>query len=1448
MTELHLTLTDYQSDRRWRWLLQDERGNFIADNDVSLPDDSEYGGFRDPAAYLNYHSAYRNEADSLAQLGAWIGEHIFGDMRPKLAGSFIPPATPIHIHVPPEAQQILFRPLELAHFIDGQPFTEAGLRFIYQITGDTSPARRSTRRPSQSALRLLTVFSLPDQSNPLNLRRERYQLARFVRQLSQTRNVAIELRILQYGATRQTLKEALEAGEGWDVVHLSGHGLRGALLLEDEQGQEDLISADDLAGLLRPSQQRLKLLILDACYTGASHAAARRAIGLSDPTRNQGSTAEYQQHPTVLPSLAQQLVQHLDCAALAMRYPVGDSFATDLMLALYDKLLDKGQPLPAALQLALDSALASERARPSLSPATPLLFGARAANLRLSLPPRPVSFEPLQTGLGIAFPDEPPRLVGRVQPLRRASSALAPDSPLRGVLFYGMPGAGKTACALELAYRHERQRFVGLIWYRAPEEGASGQAPDIGQELFNLMFEIERQLNAPQLALTANLDDPQQWRAYTLPRLSGFLSQNSLLLVLDNLESLLTSSGRWRNPRWEELLAALIEHNGLSRIVLTSRRLPTSLANHPALQREAIHALSFAESVLLARELPHLQDLFADEEGRDLLKRTLRLAQGHPKLLELADGLAADRAELLALLEQAERAMTSDAGALDSFFAPRPRDSDQGETRQTERDFVAALGAWTRGVSRRLSPAAALLFTFLCRLEPPDRMTNILDANWQDFLQRLGDGHPAAPTVRDLPQLGLPPALDELQQVGLIAVETLQTQESNRQSPSNDNPPDAEQLLAILTEQFGDQIANLDPDQLQTLIADLQAQISSSSTSPGQKQISLITIHPGVAEATRAAADPDLLSAADEELGDYWIAGAQHGLRTEMQGGGRLVAQSGRRAAPYLLRRERWVDASNLLEKMIHRDSSPATLALAIPLLRRIIEATERIQAKGILANALMESGRIVEAEQIFQDGVEESIKQGNYRLASSFAGDLLNLLMLSSRFSEALAIAGEMAGYSHLAELGPWTQLGDETRRLQVLNKMGQYEEVLARVAELRPQLDLLPEQSEAQESVNPWNIREALLDTGRSAAMRSEQWAEALALNADQVQYKEARGADAFELARTRFNDYGPLIELDRFGEARALLHACRIVFEGGRHADDLGRVYSALARLENEVGSRETAVNFEKTALRYKYQANNSEGCVISHNNLANYLDPGDAPSALVLAHRLAAAVIRIQTGSGGLRTNLANLAKSDLPPSPPSFAAVAAEVEQIPGVQFRALFDRLPQTYPSGDAAIAAVWGLVEEEKAERERIKSTVESMFPPELLAAFESGDETKVKEIIASLSPDQQQALMAQMSELAEEAGLRLPEESTVPDMQEVLAQWEPLLQSIAAVAQQIEGEIGQEDIEALLPQLAERGWQIATAVRRIWAGERDAATLTADIDPNSAMLINRILAILSS
>lgn len=1026
-------------------------------------------------------------------------------------------------------------------------------------------------------------------------------------------------------------------------------------------------------------------------------------------------------------------------------------------------------------------------------------MGAPAAALSLAPPARPPEDIILpQTGLGIAFPPEPPRFVGRLQPLLRASQALAPRSAMRGVLFYGMPGAGKTTCALELAYRHAEGRFAGYVWYRAPEAGS-----DIAGELFNVLFEIERQLNAPGLGLTTALDDPARFRQFTLPRLRDLLQRYSILLALDNLETLLTASGEWRDPLWGDLVSALLAHNGPSRVVLTSRRRPAALEGHPRLHVEAIHALSLAESALLARELPRLRRLFDDAAGLALLRATLRVVQGHPKLLELADGLAGDRAALHARVAAAEAGAA--AGVLDAFFAPGER---EGETRQDEADFTRVLHGWTRVLAGGLAPAAGLLLAFLSRLEPEDRQAQIVETVWPHFLTRLGR-----------PDAAWAPALDALERAGLVGVERAA-------------PVQLDGLLAQLAEQAEGAGLELDPAALQGVVAQLSAGTAT------------YTLHPGVAEAVRAGADLAVLDAADVESGNFYIAMHRQAQKQEMQGMGSMVAASARRAVPYLLRQERWEEASTLLERLLQRDASPATLAFALPLLRRIAEATVGTELElgvaGVLASALMQAGRPAEAEALERDLIARAAGDGDYRLASGIAGDLLNLLRAGGRLEEALRVAGEKAGYTRRAGLGPWTQLADETMRLQVLAALGQYDQVLDAVEALRPRLAGLPLASDAQETANPWNVREVLLDTGHTAALYSEQWERALALNAEIVKVKQERGADALELARRRANDYGPLLRLRRFDAARGLLRECRAVFEVQRDVSGLQAVYSALADLEDKTGDRAAAVRFEQTALGYTYQAGAPEDCAFSHGNLANYLERQGADPALVLAHRMATAIIFLQTQSGQLPVALRHLANAALPPAPPAFAAVVAAVEAIEGVRFAALFERLPRRLPDGDAAIAAVWELVGETRrggdAETRRQESVLASM-PPAIVAAIEQGDVEALKAALQQLPQPEAERIVQQLRA----AGI-IGGGSSGPDMAQVLREFEPLLQGIAAAA----GDAGRRgQIEPVLADLEEKGWRLRDPAHRLWAGERDPAALTAGIDSNSAQLVRRILAL---
>jgi tetratricopeptide (TPR) repeat protein len=1095
---------------------------------------------------------------------------------------------------------------------------------------------------------MLAVFSLPDGGNALNLRRERFELARLVREIARVHGKAVELRVVQYGATRERLADALLEEAGWDVVHLSGHGLAGGLLLEDDAGRPDQLTSDELVDLLDLGGEQIKLVTLSSCESAAVTATEHlRLLGLA-PTRDGRAPGEDRGVPAgdggasegqaallgpddvaeELPAVATAVVDRLDCAVLAMRYPVGDEFAIELAGSFYDLLLGSGQPVAGALAASL---VRPDRgaAVSGLSLGTPALFGARASDLSLVPPEGTPQMLEIRSGKLAGFPDQPVRFVGRVGALTRASKVLAPGSGRAGVVLYGMAGAGKTACALELAYTHERS-FPLMAWFAAPEESPGGV--EIRPVLASFALATERQL--PGLQWAHLVDDPQQLRGF-LPQLTEIMEQNRVLLVLDNLESLLTPEGAWRDERWGWVLAALMGHTGLSRVVVTSRRLPVGLPE--AVLVEPVHALSLPESVLLARELPRLRGLIDGtdlpagltvEAGREVAARVLGVVQGHPKLLELADGAAVDPVELRSRLADADAAWLARGTRLDGFLREESTASDD--------DFGAVLARWARSAAAGLPDEARLLLRVLCGLEDADRGPNVLEVVWRGVWKRTG-------------RPGSPPG----------------------------SAPDVAALLPALT---GRALVAQDRDLESGVVLRWR-------------------VHPGVADAVRADTDPGLAEVVDEVAGDAWLSTLRAARARETEGReGAWVLRAAGSAAPYLLRRGRWDDLGFVAQEVLARDPGVSAAAVLAPMLQVAAEATRggdprlepnlgRIHALVVLR---LDPARGV---TLLNELLGAAVAAGRYGNASVLAGDLANRYRDEGRYVEALGLVDQKVDYSRRAGLGPWTQLADQGWRLQIEYMQGRHREVFDEVEALRARMAALPADPDpATERVDGWNVRETILNLGALAARELRLWERALELNAENLASKRGREAGEHDQAKAAFNDYGPLIELGRLAEARALLIGCREVFE---QADDilfLGYSLSALASVEDALGHGERAVDLAREALRFGY-AGDPDGVGVSHHNLANYLRGRGADPGVVGAHRVAAAVIAYQTGSGRITDRLSALGRllagDDGASVPRSFGQVCALVGQVPGVDLAGLLARLPSRAHDPDTAVQVV---------------------------------------------------------------------------------------------------------------------------------------------------------------
>jgi hypothetical protein len=700
---LRLEVLDYAGPTRWRWRLTDARGGLLAEHDVDL-DEREW----QTTAFADLHGYVRanvdpdrrlaHEAELVAGVGAWLSERVMGQVALELAKE----GGPVRLEVPPEAAELAYRPWELA-MVDEQPLVARRVSFVV----DARPGIVAEKAPVGERLRMLAVFGVPDGTDELHPRGERFALARAVHGIASAHRKAIELRVVQYGMTRDRLREVIRDPEGWDVVQVSGPGLAAGLVLTDDAGRPDVVSGKELVDLLEPAGRRVRLVVLiEGESAGVTVAEVGRTLGLSvaAPVAGAGS----------LPAVADEVARRLDSAVVAVRHPVSDEFAVQLAEQLYTIVLGIGHTVadgvpPALIRVAGGS---PTTAVPPLSVGALAVFGGRAVE-PLAVPSGyPVVFQTERERLA-EFPPQPVRFAGRAALLARAAAALAEQSGHSGVVLHGVPGVGATTCAVELAYTHQ-DSFAALAWYSVPRDG---DVADPGAALADCALAMERQI--PGLRLAHLVHDPATWRA-ALPELTEGLARWRVLVVLDNVDTLLTETGQWRDERWELFAHALTAHDGPARAVITAHRPPAGLP--AAVAVECVPALSLAETVLLTWQWTSLRELVAaaNDETRALITGVLAAAQGHPALLELAQGDAADPGVLAERVADADRTWR-DRGVLSHAFLSGAEPAG---------DHLPVLSGWVDAILAALPDDAALLLEFLCCLRQADRIVPVVTSTW----------------------------------------------------------------------------------------------------------------------------------------------------------------------------------------------------------------------------------------------------------------------------------------------------------------------------------------------------------------------------------------------------------------------------------------------------------------------------------------------------------------------------------------------------------------------------------------------------------------------------------------------------------------------------------------------------------------------------------------------
>lgn len=118
-------------------------------------------------------------------------------------------------------------------------------------------------QPVPGPLRILVAIASPEDAGPV-LDYE-HELRNVIEAARSARQGAAHVREVEF-ATTAAIRAALDA-EPFHVLHLSGHGSPGRLVLEDEQGNARTVDADEFVDDAIPPGRMPPMVVLSACYT-----------------------------------------------------------------------------------------------------------------------------------------------------------------------------------------------------------------------------------------------------------------------------------------------------------------------------------------------------------------------------------------------------------------------------------------------------------------------------------------------------------------------------------------------------------------------------------------------------------------------------------------------------------------------------------------------------------------------------------------------------------------------------------------------------------------------------------------------------------------------------------------------------------------------------------------------------------------------------------------------------------------------------------------------------------------------------------------------------------------------------------------------------------------------------------------------------------------------------
>lgn len=495
------------------------------------------------------------------------------------------------------------------------------------------------------------------------------------------------------------LREELSSPDSPGVVHLSCHGgpierdgkTVQALILEDAEGHQQAVTADDLLVSLRAgSGEWPEMMVLSACYTAAA------VQGIDPHGRGAGA-------PVARP-MADELVLGGVKRVLGMQSSVSDAGATEMAGAIYGAIA-RGGDVPMALR----AGRAALRAEGGLHEwAIPVLV--QGGGLSAPLVVAPTAQTAVETPFaaarasfdvaGVSYLDH--GYIGRRDFERRLRRAWVQGA--RFLVIHGLGGIGKSTMAARFLETRRNEGVRTVVLRPGPHDAGS------------LLDEVAEGLRVQR---PTDVEPPQVEEAFR-GLIREELRSRRTIVLFDNFEDnqdpetgALVESGGAGPGQLASAICELAHLAGLGVCLLFTSRfafeLPEEETTHATVCLD-LGAFSRAEARKFRATMPGLGSL--DEAAWQTLLGTIG---GHPKALELMDGYvraSADRAaNLIARLSEA-------VGSVDRKL--RATRQERGRALFLDKMIEAVPAARRAALDR-----ASLLFTSL----PTKELVELLQAD-----------------------------------------------------------------------------------------------------------------------------------------------------------------------------------------------------------------------------------------------------------------------------------------------------------------------------------------------------------------------------------------------------------------------------------------------------------------------------------------------------------------------------------------------------------------------------------------------------------------------------------------------------------------------------------------------------------------------------------------------